>query len=147
MRVRQFDLADSVVVRNGLLTTVNGGLNLLSRAEFPATLDADLAVVVEFDIPVDASVAVAIKIQLFKVGAPESSVLIAELTGQLNRERDAMTDIVTMSIPQPVAHLTVDAPGGLRVRVVRERREVCGDALRCHGAACVGVDGRPSPEP
>lgn len=50
MRIRSFVLCDSAVTRDQLLTIVNGGFNELVREDYPATMQCELAISIEFDL-------------------------------------------------------------------------------------------------
>lgn len=53
MRVRMFDLATAASAREGLLSVIDAGYNVLGAASYPTTLDLELAVSVEIDITDD----------------------------------------------------------------------------------------------
>lgn len=50
MRIRVFELCDAAVVRDNMLSVVNGGINSMPRDDFPATMQCDLAVALELDL-------------------------------------------------------------------------------------------------
>lgn len=124
MRIRSFELASAARERAGLLTTVNGGFNVIADRHYPTTLDLEISLAVEVDVDgdeYDLDLAVALSDE---DGMP---VDVGEFRreGKINLSTPARYPM-TLVVPFPInsAGMSIPRPGTYRFTLFDHGREV-----------------------
>jgi hypothetical protein len=119
MRIRVFDLCDSATERDGLLTVVNGGINIFNRPEFPAPLLCDLALSFELDVP-DSELEFSGELRIRAEDSREEVAHPMSLSGTISEIIDGAAPLLnSMVVARSVdlSRLQVPSPGRYRIEL------------------------------
>lgn len=115
MRIAMATLADAVNVREGMLSVLSAGVNMIGRSEFPSSLGATLALMLEIPGPVDHGT-ISIQGSLVQVDSQEKVKEVGKFEANIDygigEERSA-------NIPMPIPLETMPIPeiGSYELRI------------------------------